>query len=1152
MSTDRQNLNKVFRPSNISGQTKIDWQESSEYGSAAIGEIVDPEGALSSKEITSIPSPWARIDLVKTAFKEVLKPYEKAKAEKELSDDECRNLLKYCKDANGRQKSTIYHRLVSEVFDVAQIFFNWDTCQNVFEIIVWNRNGDIDRNNDFGKTLDLFLQSDALGDDPYNFNELNSLYILNYIGEDKPAEMNIVGATSPATMFFSSANDLSYVSKNISFGGQHRPFDDKYQPLYERDFEFVKYFFLFRKRNNRFSRCFPEMDSYLEATYRVLTDQQKREIDALAVDSLSGDLEIKIENKKDGNIQINDEQDGNSKNSPMVDAVKILGNTFHKRTPNNSWKSDFEIKSNIFEGDKKPLVLPIVQGNLYADFRYTNDCWGTNNNAPYFDTTDWKDRELPIVRTKYPYLTISDFLADTIVRTPYQLNSISYYDGGYKGEDCSYLLPLSELFFKFFTAQELIENESMLTIKDCSEGVQVHLRIPVAKNNGKRVVEYSRVYRTDGNIAENVGTIVDLDFGLGIMPLIRFPNDVAKEYRIAFFDNNKNTRITLNYYAGNKLVENTDKVVRCEKGSVIGCYSYRVKENFDSIQVKLNDEISGFLCPKFGVISEDKNEKYTFAVDFGTTNTHIEYCTSSNPNPRPFEILEHEKQLIQMHQNYDSAIRLGFVRSFIPAIISKEDTRDSYEFPMRTVYATKKGIRLDAGNLIPFGDGNIPFLHERRTTPEWDRIFTDIKWADNNDLLRLHLETIFIMLRNKVLLNGGNLSDTQILWFYPASMLDAKVAHFNQIWRAAYEKYFGEKTSNVVSLSESAAPYFHYITSQGAAEEIVTIDVGGGTTDIFVVENSEAKMLMSFRFASNAIFGDGYNSNPSQNGFVCKYVDSIRERLEHERLDSLKETLNQIESMQKSSDIISFLFSLVGEKVKHNDVFNFLKTLEADDKMRYIFIIFYGSIIYYLARAMKYKGLQKPKTIAFSGNGAKTLHVLSPELSYISEFFKLIFDEVYNDNTGVLDVKIEKNPKVATCKGGIEKQIQYNISDLKYVFVEEGFNSELPDPKYQDVTNDVKDRIVKSVQSFLQCMFNLHENNNRFLVVKLGADSSIYQSVKDKCLGDFSLTKLNNSINAGFNRKFNEVANSDKLEETLFFYPLIGFLHDLAYEISKM
>ena len=68
-------MSKVFRLYREGTTTYQGWNESPAfpYISAARDTIEDPDGASAKNEITSIPSPFARIDLVKTAFKEVNK-----------------------------------------------------------------------------------------------------------------------------------------------------------------------------------------------------------------------------------------------------------------------------------------------------------------------------------------------------------------------------------------------------------------------------------------------------------------------------------------------------------------------------------------------------------------------------------------------------------------------------------------------------------------------------------------------------------------------------------------------------------------------------------------------------------------------------------------------------------------------------------------------------------------------------------------------------------------------------------------------------------------------------------------------------------------------------------------------------------------------
>ena len=67
-------MSKIFRLYKEGTTTYEDWNNSPSfpYNSASRDTIEDPDGASARHEITSIPSPFARIDLIKTAFKVTL------------------------------------------------------------------------------------------------------------------------------------------------------------------------------------------------------------------------------------------------------------------------------------------------------------------------------------------------------------------------------------------------------------------------------------------------------------------------------------------------------------------------------------------------------------------------------------------------------------------------------------------------------------------------------------------------------------------------------------------------------------------------------------------------------------------------------------------------------------------------------------------------------------------------------------------------------------------------------------------------------------------------------------------------------------------------------------------------------------------------
>lgn len=111
-----------------------------------------------------------------------------------------------------------------------------------------------------------------------------------------------------------------------------------------------------------------------------------------------------------------------------------------------------------------------------------------------------------------------------------------------------------------------------------------------------------------------------------------------------------------------------------------------------------------------------------------------------------------------------------------------------------------------------------------------------------------------LLIRNKVVLNDGDLSKTQVTWFYPISMEQAKLNELKQIWGDAYKKYFNENgTTN--SVTESSAPVKAFYEINPNASQIVSVDIGGGTTDMaFSQKKGQVSYVTSFRFATNDLF----------------------------------------------------------------------------------------------------------------------------------------------------------------------------------------------------------------------------------------------------------------------------------------------------------
>lgn len=1108
---------KVFRL--YKGNNNIqDWGNSVSYGSNAIDQIEDPNAASVKKEITSIPSPFARIDLVKNAYKEVVKSG----------------------DLHG---DTIFHKMVSDSLDVAQIFFNLPKLSDRIKIIVWNVNQEIDvlkksasnEHRRVGETLEMFLSQDK---ETYNFDKMKSVYLLHYIGRYRKTQLDIIGATSPATLFFSSANDFTYLSEDIHFG-KDKVLDSELASLDQRDEQFVIFYFAYQKAFSNFARLFPEVNEYMELVYKNgLTPDLKDKVDSLSSNSINDYPELIINPNK----------------------VEINGVIYRQCPENVKVKSGFEIKTSIAKEEKLPLVLPIESGSIYTNVYYVSDYWESTNKAPYIDLKPIEERRLPRANEMYPYLTIGDFLEDVLIRVP----NINTSDDAFFGkfiQDSSfrYLLPLKETFFHYFTAQELqgkVGGKPMIEMKEVlDDNVKVTLRIPI---QGNRYIEYTRQYIENGEIRpeQNKGVLIERNFSLGLLSNIQYENDRDAYYRAYImneFDDKENFRLF--FRKGESVLTIADPVVRnTDDARYLSYKSYIIEQqSFDSIRVGCED-YSGVLIPIMQ--HRSGSDHFTFAIDFGTTNSHIEYSVNQGAS-EPFSMNQQETML-KLWGYVENQAKYIFGYDVLPDTIGEDKL---YKFPMRTALCLASTTNWNKA-VYPLGHTNIPFPYEKKRGYAYDRILTGLKWSndpDNTKRIKSFIESLFIMLRTKVMLCNGSLSNTKIVWFYPISMVENRYNSFSDVWTKAYEKYFGGDKRNIIPMTESVAPYEHYRNAEANVGNIVTIDIGGGTTDIVLAKDGNVSNITSFHFAADSVFGDPYinsRSSASINKLLEQYEKSIKAVLEDNSLNDLLEILEQHKKSRISSNIASFYFSLkenneiVAKRLSDNVDFNNMLLLDSNYKI--VFIIFYVAIIYHLAHIMKAKSLEMPRHIAFSGNGSKVIRILTSSDSTLEKFTKKIFEKVYGEDyptDGLTILQNEKNPKEVTCKGGLSNPIYQEYEDMAsmkmvYKAVQVDGTAFVNGDTYGAIDESYIQRTVDEAKKFVNFVFDL----NREFSYKNNFDSSeaSLEIAKNECFRDLATFTKN-----GLDIKRQEVSDNDAIEETMFFYPLNGMLNALISAIYK-
>lgn len=1129
---------KILRLHNTGANNISDWDNTAQYNSAIINEIQDPSGATASKEITSIPSPFARMDLVKKAFDFV--------------------------NNNELDGSTIHHKMVSHALDVAQIFFNFRKYeeQKILQIVKWDVSeiSNLKQSEDYkhhllGQTLDLFKSSDT---GQFNFDLMNGLYMLRYIGAGAPNPLTIIGSTSPASLFYTSANNFDFLKGKIVFGG-HQVLDSatsSFLSLKNRsDHEFIVWMYALRKAVTDFANRFPEVDKYLNLNYGHLNHTLQQRINALTPNSLSADykpLEV----------------------SPGV-PVEILGTQIGMGAPVN-WgeKSDFAINSTKGFSGQLPLVLPC--DTFSQQWIYTTALWNQSTQVPLEPESDINKRPLPADGNIYPYLTMKDFLEDTLIMTESKPNSLDFFDGNlvnHSDSDVSFLLPIKRKYFEYFTTQDLRNNISI----ECSDGptggyvVKVSLKIPVKKGN----ITFERIYISDCDVINpKNGSIRTQDFTILLFPRTKFLIGATPNYTIGVMSKDAAWKPRVDCMTGEPRVlkpelgpldRNEDAAGNRIVQTSPMMPMYFFKENFDVIEIS-SGNVRGVVFPNWA--GQAGGSIFEFSVDFGTSNTHIEYKTAGQNQSSPLDINESYCQLSTLNEDAlsDPTYSRSIKENCIPRTIGAQD---DIHFPLRTILSYKKATNWNTPT-APYITGGMSYYYGIVPSTAYNTTKSDLKWSTDNNvpaMLKCYLGSLMQLMRNKVVMEGGDLSQTKIRWFYPTSMPISTVTVLSNTWTQLYTEYFGPNAANnVKEVPESIAPYRYYQNNFGAGVDVMTVDIGGGTSDAYIVDsNGQPACITSFRFAANSLLGDGFvAAGLDNNGFVSKYRTKFNNILDDNGLNNLVSILEDVAATGVSADYISLLFGLKDNtdviRTNCQDKVNFIQMLQQSPGAKTLVLLFYTAIVYHLAtfiKAKKAKGLniQEPAVLAFSGNGSKLLQILGVDTSVgkgmLEDFTKAIFEKVngcqyaHHNFRIVLD---PDKPKEATCKGGLlitdhqvpNPQTVKNMKDTLLGTSSDRFIT--GNDTYDNLCDEDWRGLENVVTDFKNVFFELAKEKD--IENTFGAVSLTKLEENEGYFASDIKTRTSDALN------FMELLNTKKpIEDALFFYPVTAMLNILANKL---
>ena len=1170
-------------------------------GIQSIDDTIDQIPA-SGKVGTSIPTPLARIYLFNTAF-EALK--------------------------DGGIKNKTYEQLVSDCLDLLQFLFEKGNDPE-FKFYDLNIAATIKRLKDSNNHGDQILADSLELSIGQNSLFSTSLFIIEYKGI-------VLGGTSPFTMVYTSPNlrreiSLKGLATEFSSNQKQEFFSHKICPIDQRPKEFK---------------------AYLQQLYNYVTGSgavagaDKQPFFMYLIKKLG--MVDKISNY--------DELYPAVKTQTGASVSTLYANISYNDAPVVMDNSDFLIKPTV-SCNRPPLVLPSnFVPSQSQSWIYTDSPWNENTRILDADcNTSVEKRKLPKngldssheSSIQYPWLSNCDFFNDNLIDLGYVINTDKFLYPACN-YDITFLLPIKKLYFDYFTIDDL---KKYLTISRANarvdenkrttyEEVSFSLIIPLKSAKGQIVLE--RTYRK--NSPEYGIVSMPNPIGMGIFPFYKIINgadavrngsmgndyycNVKNEYSIYLFckpsSDSTVRKPSLKFYNCEKkrevLSPSRERTRNAAGASII--YSIRPDQarsgddgltTFDYIE--LNDLTQGMdkaiLVPLFVSKESHSNsdKQAVFAIDFGTSNTHVSYWDYESSKPRPLEITPDMQQMVLLNKpildknnilQYRSkgALRRAsdmddFLREFVPPIIGNERLNKGVSYPIKT--ATLQGKK-PLGDAELFGNVNIGFDVDNEEVALTDDFIykTNLKWAlqesrsnsnDNNDdhRVRVHLfceETLWL-LKNLLVLKEMSNSGITLRYFYPESMMQEDKDMFDEEWRSTCKDVFRRSgfeysDSDIKSMSESVAPYYSLLRRNGDLLNYnsVNIDIGGGTTDIFFFDRGMDHGMIakgfdsSIYFAANDIWGQTYPSvdNP-KNGFVQFMKDRIPS-LEGKRND-LVTLYNNFSGQNDPASLSGFFFKHEGFKFGDN-----IKNVKP---FKFLLFLHYASLIYYVTdmiKCIREKGLSQfnfPKVMTFTGKGSEYLKLITPNPEHITRLTQALFESfgIPKEQLPRFQVQYPENPKTLTADGGVYSCKETEVK-TEFVLKDEYSYDDAVDPakkcEYQQIGKYLlgfdnvsgSDITIKELRNNEPEYKGLIKNKFRTFIDCLFDNEKLVGIARTigvefiPAYRDAIIQSAEESLNNHFIRFVKERGNNENmvLDVTLFFLTLKNSIIDLSYKFYE-
>lgn len=1076
---------------------------------------------------------------------------------------------------------SVYDKIVSEWLDLLEGIF---TRSYRYKFIPWVKEVQLDRMRNTHTVLHEALETQMA---KYFENRISTIFLI------KDTEDKLIGATSPYTLVFTSPTYGRNKSNEIV-------------PLINRN----KNFRLFMYRLY-YALC--ELPEKVKVVVSTINGQDKEEVPNPAyqmVESLCFYIKRNIDIEDAAVVAEIDQNNfscvadlakaysrvefdgpGGKEDVSIVnlswDSLGVDGDPIHggPETLGLYCRQAGEINSDFFvdpdEGHDQKGPLPLILPNVSIPDRY--------NKMKYIDDTWWKIENLSEVMNvensleeaielpkgegmKYAWLSAPAFLEDKLIKLPYLMDETKFKNV-INIDFNSYLLPIKPKAFKYLSIHTILkgrnnQGEGFKWEYDKTMGI-VSCRFDIPVSNKQRTrLSYVTLERSYDLVEDVVDASPNMSYpiSIGISPFIQLPEEKENRYDVILhngpLERDPVAALSLEFYDGSdKALERPIRSYPDFKASeTVYQTLYKIMgTTFNAMRLKCDcvnmDPVGGIVIPEWEKPTDGKKEIY-YAIDFGTTNTHIA-CVVDSVDAKSFyteelkfqcvylakkENMRSREQYLVTNTTQDLKNACEHIYGDVSMATQEEEARrffpnfelDQYSFPIRTASygITEAEKEIFDGFSIGF---NYPHEKERAFLDNYN---TRLKWElerqtpESDHRAKLFFKELLMIVRNHWL-KINNVDRTQkpkIALTFPLAM---QAANLFTLWKEAYAEIFNVSTTQaendyLIEVSESLAPA-HKMISDGAytTNGLLNVDIGGGTTDIQYYREAGGKKIALYnseKFAGDDLWGCGrenlnVETTINENVFT-RHADIVMEG------QSIQIGTNTVPYKDlkdlRGKEKIGRLLQDVNGKFAANITSS--PNLGSNTPALKVVFLHYAAILYHIAKWVKGHPRMKekfPAVINFSGFGSKYIQILFGKNGNqnLTEFTRELLKSYGVEDIENLKVLFsETNPKGITAEGAAiyaKKKLQNGDVITPTKAYHYGYPGS--DPKKSPTYGEAaEDRMLQNV------MVGFDEYLSGFL------------NVQEKC--NFEIPSLTKREREGFRKAaesgYNQIANAYLNEQT--------------------